>query len=270
VSFEDQVATQFARANPVPSLDLLEPIEPVDIESVRARAGKSRDTIELKAARERQSRRRPWLVPAMTTVGVIVVAVSLLINVTPLANTTPAARVGNEFMDALNAHDGLAIRGMYALEDQELKWNPDNWQAVTEFNRALGFEYRDVECHERPPISYAGSEATGVECTWALQQDLAETLGLAPTRGAYTIYVSGDEIVRAVETWTDPSSMDRSFAEFRAWVERNHPEDSWAMFWDPTDHRLPLVYANSHASAEPESLDLWERHVDEFVENHQG
>jgi hypothetical protein len=206
----------------------------------------------------------------MAAVSVIVVAVSLLMNVTPLANTTPAARVGTAFMDALNGHDGLAIRGMYALEDQELKWNPDNWPAVTEFNRALGFEYRDVACHERPPISYAGEEATPVECSWTLRHDLAQALGLGASEGMYTVYVNGEEIVRTVETWSDPSAMDGSFAEFRSWVQRNHPEDEWVMFWEATDYRLPLVYANSHASVERESLDLWERYVDEFVADHES
>jgi hypothetical protein len=269
VNSEDQAAALFARANPVPSLDLLEPIEAVDVEPLRTRAGRGRGMAELKPARETRSRQRPWLMPAMATVGVIVVAVSVLINVTPLSNATPAARLGSAFMDALNEHDGLAIRGMYALEDQELKWNPDNWVAVTEFNRALGFVYGDVECHERPPISYAGTEATGVECSWTLQHDLTEALGLQETQGTYEVYVSGEEIVRAVETWRDPSTMDRSFAEFRVWVERNHPEDSWAMFSDRTDLRLPLVYANSHALVGPASLDLWERYVDEFVDDHE-
>jgi hypothetical protein len=53
-------------------------------------------------------------------------------------------------------------------------------------------------------------------------------------------------------------------------VQRNHPEDEWVMFWEATDYRLPLVYANSHASVERESLDLWERYVDEFVADHES
>jgi hypothetical protein len=272
VSSEDQATALFARANPVPSLDLLDPIELMDIESLRTRSMRSRAMTDLTAigVREATSPRRHWLTPAMATVGVLLLAVSMLMTVTPLANATPEVRVANTFMAALNDHDGLAIRGMYAVEDQELKWNPDNWVAVTEFNRALGFRYTDVDCVKQPPISYAGTEATPVECSWALEQDLTKALGLEATEGIYTVYVSGGDIVRAVETWGDPSSMNRSFDEFRSWVAANHDEDAWTMFRDTTDYRLPLVYVNSHASVETESLDLWDRYVDEFVAEHEG
>jgi hypothetical protein len=266
VNIEDQASGLFAKANPVPSLDLLDPIEPVDIDSLRARAEWSGDTTKLKTARTTDSR-PAWgrLAPAMAMIAILVVAIPVLINVTPLAgNPTSAEQVANAFMDELNEYNGLAIRGMYALEDQELMWNPDLWPAVTDLNRALGFEYTNVHCEELAPISYAGRKATRVECSWSLEQDLTKVLGLAATDGTYSVYVDDEEIVRAVETWPASSSMDESFDEFRSWLQQNHPDAYRTMYSDLVDAR-ETPYANDYAAIGPESLELWDRYVDEFV-----
>jgi hypothetical protein len=266
VTIEDQAAALFARANPVPSVDLLDPIEPVDIDSIRTRSAPRGELTEPKTFQTTASR-LGWrrLAPAMAMIAILVVAVPVLINVTPLAaNPTRAEQVANGFMAAINEHDGTAIRGMYALEDQELMWNPDLWPAVTELNQALGFEYTDVHCVERPPISYAGREATPVECSWTLQQDLTKALGLAATEGTYTVYVDGGEIVRTVETWPESNPMDQSFAEFRSWVQANHPDDESVMYSSPPDTRQ-TPYANDYAAVESDSVALWAQYVDDFV-----
>ncbi len=270
MNIEDQAAALFARANPVPSVDLLDPIEPVDIDSIKTRSVTRGDLTEKTIQTTVSRPGRPKLAAAMAMIAVLVVAIPILINVTPLAaNPTRAEQVANGFMAAINEHDGMAIRGMYALEDQELMWNPDLWPAVTDLNRALGFEYTGVNCVERPPISYAGREATPVECSWALQHDLTKALGLGATEGTYTVYVSGGEIVRAVETWPESSSMDESFAEFRSWVQGNHPDDESVMYSTPPDTRQ-TPYANDYAAVEPESLGLWKQYIDEFVAEVDG
>jgi hypothetical protein len=271
VNIEDQAAVLFARANPVPSADLLDPIEPVDIDSIRSRSATRAELIEPKTIQTAISR-RGWgrLAPAMAMIAILVVAIPVLINVTPLAaNLTRAEQVANGFMAAINEHDGTAIRGMYALEDQELMWNPDLWPAVTNLNSALGFEYTGVHCVERPPISYAGREATPVECSWTLQQDLTKALGLGATEGTYTVYVNGEEILRAVETWPESSSMDESFAEFRSWLQRNHPDAYSTMYSSPADPRQ-TPYANDYAAIGAESLELWAQYIDEFVAEVDG
>ncbi|MGH8951541.1 MAG: hypothetical protein ACRDX9_08950 [Acidimicrobiia bacterium] len=287
MNIEDQVAAMFAKANPVPSLELLDPIEPVDMDSFRDRSERRGEMPDLKTITATNSRfgrpelktipatdlrpGRQWLAPAMAAIAILVVAIPILIGVTPLgSNPTPAEQVASAFMDAVNEHDGLAIRGMYALEDLELKWNPDLWPAVTDLNRALGFEYSDVTCVERPPISYAGTETTPVECSSTLQQDLTTALGLEATEATYTLYVSDGELMRALETWRASGGMAQALREFRAWVLQNHPDDYWTMYSSPTNSRRTVLYADHHVSVEPESLALWERYVDEFVAEHEG
>ena len=61
MNIEDQVAVLFARANPVPSLDLLDPIDPVDIDALRDESERSSAMSEVKTIeprREDSNRRR--------------------------------------------------------------------------------------------------------------------------------------------------------------------------------------------------------------------
>lgn len=281
MNIEDQVAARFAKANPVPSLDLLDPIDSVDVDSLRDPSERTGEKPELKTIPATGSRqtiqtvdsrpRRPWLTPAMATIAILVVAIPILVGVTPLgASPTHAERVANAFMDAINEHDGLAIRGMWALEDQD-DFNPDEWPALTDFNRALGFDYTDVDCAELTPTSFQdGTVATPVECSYTLQQDLMRALGLEATQGIYYVDVSGGDILRTVETWSDSSSIDASLVEFQAWVQRTHPDDYWTMYSSPRDTRLTIPYSghpysNTYAVVEKESLALWDRYVDDFV-----
>lgn len=279
MNIEDQVTALFAKANPVPSLDLLDPVDSVDVDSMRDRTETRGEMTELNTIQDtgktiQETGLRPGrarLAPAKATIAILVVAIPLLIGVTPLgANPTPAEQVANAFMDAIKEHDGLAIRGMYALEDQELKWNPDLWPAVTELNRALGFEYTDVDCVEQPPVFYAGTETTPVACSSTHQQDLRRALGLEATEATHTVYVIGGDIVRAIDPWRDSNSMDEAFEEFQAWVQRSHPDDYRTMYSSPTDTRPTILYASNYVVVEPGSLALWKQYVDEFVAEQEG
>jgi len=267
VNVEDQAVALFAKANPVPSLDLLEPIEPVDIDSLKGGSGRRGERTEPKTIRTTDFRPgRPWLAPAIATIAILVVAIPMLVSVTPLgANPTPAEQVANAFMDSINEHDGRAIRGMYALEHQD-DFNPDGWVALTGINEALGFEYTDVDCVELAPVIFAdGTGATSVECSWTVQQDLARALGLEGTEGTYLLYISDGYIVRAVETWHDTTSWGESFEQFQSWVQRTHPDDYWKMFSSPSEDRLTIHYLDFYMAVDPEALELWDQYVDEFV-----
>ncbi len=267
MNIEDQAAALFARANPVPSVDLLDPIEPVDIDSIRTRSetgGELREPKTIQTTISRPGRLR--LAPAMAMIAILVVAVPILVSVTPLGATpTPAEQVANSFMEALNEHDGLAIRGMFALEHND-DFNPDGWVALTDINRALGFEYTDVDCVELAPVTFPdGTGATSVECSWTVQQDLARSLGLEGTLGTYLIYVSRGDIMRAVESWHDTTSWGESFEAFRSWVERTHPDDLWTMFSNSSEDRPTIHYGlDYYIAVDPQALDLWEHYVDEF------
>ena len=87
MNIEDQVAVLFARANPVPSLDLLDPIDPVDIDALRDESERSSAMSEVKTIepkREDSNRRR--FAPGLALAGVIVV---VAVAAFALANRNP-------------------------------------------------------------------------------------------------------------------------------------------------------------------------------------
>jgi hypothetical protein len=202
-------------------------------------------------------RRRPWLVPALATLGILVVAIPVLVKVLPLANQTPAEQVANAFLTAVNEHDGVAIRGMWATENNQDEVNPDEWPAIAEIDRVLGLQYTDVDCVELAPISFPdGTPAIAVKCTAFVQQDLVRALGLEATHATITVYVSDGEIVRASGDEAEPNTRSESMAEFESWVQRTHPDDYETMY---------TRAAESYPILDAEILALWEERVDEFV-----
>lgn len=272
---EDQVAALFAQANPVPSLDLLDPIGPLDLDSLEDGSEGSGEMTDLKTIRSGEVRSRRFrLVPAMAALLVLVIAIPVLINDTPMV-ATPAEQVGNAYMEALNGHDGLAIRGMFSVEDRN-DFNPDGWPVVTDFYRTLGVEYTDVDCIELSPIAYQdGTTAIPVQCSFTHTQDLMKAIGLEPTEGNYVVYVSDGDIVKITESYDNPSGMIESYQEFESWVQRNHPNDYQTMYFTtPDPNRLIWTYGNFEnldpAIVDPEPLVLWERYVDEFVADTGG
>jgi len=55
---DDQVAAMFAKANPVPSLDLLDPVEPLDPGHLEDRSERSRDMTDIETIQPKKEERR--------------------------------------------------------------------------------------------------------------------------------------------------------------------------------------------------------------------
>ena len=90
MNIEDQVAVLFARANPVPSLDLLDPIDPVDIGALRDKSERSSAMSEVKTIEpEREGSDRRRFAPGLALAGVMVVVAAFA-----LANRSPAPVAG--------------------------------------------------------------------------------------------------------------------------------------------------------------------------------
>jgi hypothetical protein len=258
MTFEDQVVALFANANPVPSLDLLDPIEPLDIDHLTGPSDRSRTMTEIRTIDEKDTPpRRPWLVPAVITVGIGFVIIPILINALPSVSSTPAEQVANAFMTAVNEHDGAAIRAMWAEESNQDERDPDEWPAITEFDRVVGLQATDVDCVELAPISFPdGTAAIVVECASKLQHDLVTALGLEATQATTVVYVADGEIVRVTEDVADPDTLTESMDEFRSWVQRTDPDGYEAMN-TRMEETFPTIDAEISA--------YWEQRVDEFV-----
>lgn len=81
MNYEDQVAALFANANPVPSLDLLDAVEPLDMEHL-ALSARSSEMTEVKTEEMKPERpgRRPRIALAVAMGVIAVVAIGLLVN----------------------------------------------------------------------------------------------------------------------------------------------------------------------------------------------
>jgi hypothetical protein len=259
MTIEDQVVAMFAKANPVPSLDLLDPIEPLDIDSLSDRSERSREMSDVQTitAIDAEPRRRWWL-PALAGVGGLLVAIPLLMNLLPIAgSSTPAEQVANEFMTAVNEHDGAAIREMWAVESNQDEMNPDEWPVITEFDRVMGLQAMNVDCVELAPTSFPdGTGAIAVECSSMLQTDLVKALGLAATHVTTVVYVSDGEVLRVTENVADPDTLTESQDEFWSWAERTDPDG-----YEGMNTRMEEAYPTIDA----EIFDYWEQRVDEFI-----
>lgn len=79
---EDQIVALFAKANPVPSLDLLDPVEPLDIERLENLSERNSAMTDVKTDEMKPEGpgRRPRLALVLAIVVIAVVAVGILVN----------------------------------------------------------------------------------------------------------------------------------------------------------------------------------------------
>ncbi|MET0565167.1 MAG: hypothetical protein ABW021_01815 [Acidimicrobiia bacterium] len=254
MTIEDQVAVLFARENPVPSLDLLDPIDPVDIGALRDESERSGAMSEVKTfepKREDSNRRR--FAPGLALAGVIVVvavAAFALANRNPTPVASPV-EIATSFLDARNSHDAEAMTSLLAddvvwVPGGELLMDATNVPAAVEFERITGADYEFTCANDGP---------SQVRCPYTLENHLSRALGFPPRELAPAYYLFGIEdgqIVRVENIENGQFRYGDTVVAFYEWLSTNHPEAG-----DPPDDNLGIL--------EPEQLALWEQYVPEFV-----
>lgn len=91
VTDEDQIAALFAEANPVPSLDVFDPVEPVDLDRLESRSDESRLTTYLETERPEVGIAARWpRLALLAAVPVITVAGMLFLGAGPDRLPTPS------------------------------------------------------------------------------------------------------------------------------------------------------------------------------------
>jgi hypothetical protein len=82
VTNEDQIAALFAKANPVPSLDLLDPVEGLDMEHLAHLSARSSEMTNVKTDQMKPEGRGRWprLAVAVAIAVIAVVAIGILVN----------------------------------------------------------------------------------------------------------------------------------------------------------------------------------------------
>ncbi|MEX1133674.1 MAG: hypothetical protein WED83_02385 [Acidimicrobiia bacterium] len=256
---EDQIAALFAKANPVPSLDLFDPVETLDMErlahlSTRSSVMTDVETIELSP--EGPSRRpRVALVVAMTVIALV--ALGILVN--RESGVASPVSVATAYMDAQAEHDGKALWELFAPDTEGNLRGLAAWTSGTDWDRAVGWAEINQGCEE---IS-TDSAGTLVACPFIRQTDWILALGLEPvTNNIYEILVAEGQIQSVVETDNGEISDDGmrvASAMFRSWVNANHPDDMATMYG-----------SGGQWLNDPAAIALYEKYTDEFVASLEG
>lgn len=265
MTIDDQVAALFARANPVPTLDLLDPIDPVEIDALTRseRSSAMTDIKTIEPGREKSNGRRP--IPGLVLAGAIFAATIGLVLI--MVNREPDVAASREdiaeaFLEARNIHDAEAMSSLLAddallVDDQLLDAGQtapdvvakDVLAGLVELERVTGRTYAFESCVEDSPNQ--------ARCTVVLEDDMSRALSADPFNAHFLFDISEGEIDAVAFIWNGERTYAEVAGEVSLWMEQNFPEDAEIMFGDSS-------------FLTPESLALWEDHIPEFVASMEG
>jgi hypothetical protein len=257
VNTEDQAAAMFAKANPVPSIDLLDPIEAVDVERLGERFERSRGMSQVKVEpRQLPDRPKSRLIPALGLTAVVVIALGVLL--TQQSGVSSPIEVADRYMEARRELDLEAVEDLLAQDAvvNENGWRLGDMPALFAWYRASSWSFMPDQCSE---VS-TGATGTFVNCTYQFENVWTRSLGDEPATGEILILVSEGAITEVVG-FLNTASFNDGWQSFVAWVRENQPDDYEAMFamdevlWHPGPS--PLI--------DPGTTALWERYTEEFL-----
>jgi hypothetical protein len=249
MTIEDQVVALFAKANPVPSLDVLDPIEPLDIDSLRDTSERRREMSDVQTIKPRKEARGTRWAPVLVTALVAVAAVAVLAS-RDVFDTQPATPVelADAYYVAVNEHDFEAVAALFApgtdrsfIEEQV---NLEDWW----LGAALGWRVVLQGCQE---VSQGDD---GLVCAYTETTDLTDVLGLEPQTGQVRLLIEDGHIMSLIETTGSEGDTFEVLSTFREWLAENHPDDVDT-----------VISPSLMVQDTPESRALWEQYVDEFV-----
>jgi hypothetical protein len=249
MTYEDQVATLFAKANPVPSLNLLDPVELLDMDSLDGLSGRSGVMIKVEDTqpKKEQRRLRPSLAIGLVTVAIVFVVLGILLNSQEEVAVASPQEVAAAYLEAAAAHDLDAATELLApdvvVEEME-EWEHD---------RAYGWVVHNQGCEE----TSTGPDGTTVRCSVEVVADVAQALGLEPGTGTYRIIVDDGQVRSVRLNFEDFGGLEEAWDVFRVWVEENHPDDVATMYDPATEFSA-------------QSIALWEQYVDEYLASLEG
>lgn len=174
------------------------------------------------------------------------------------AGIDAAELAGLQFMEARANHDAELLVAIMAPDasfgGSELAQRVDDYALLTRYEQIVDWQFLDVSCN-------AGS-ADRVVCSYTLQDAFNEHAGQGPYPGSsFLLELDGNQIIRANHNVDAP---DEFFAAtevgFFAWVRDNHPDDLDVMVDDRFLGIAPV-------SLTVESIDLWDEHVNSFLDS---
>jgi hypothetical protein len=263
------VASLFAKANPVPSLALLDPIGSMDLDPLEDRSGRRSGMTELKTIQEQKAgpRRPRWLVPALVALLVLVIAIPVYLSrQAPVADEpTPAEGLAITYLEALAANDVDTLHEVVAPTATDVDWNDQS--GILAWQDAVGIVITRLGCTE---VGQYGADGAVVHCPWVYDSKWHQALGLEPTSMLQVFFIRDGKIQEENETNSKAADVERVWVSFRSWVEENHPDDVATMYntegEDPEDTQTRYnTGGRVNSTTTPESIALWEQYTDEFV-----
>ena len=225
--------------------------------------------LELKE--ESRSRRREGLVVAAVAVVVVVVG-GLFASARWLGSdeasdpvvpavTDDARAIATDFLDARNDHD--ADRAMSYMTDAAIAGQYESAQGLREtfgWERAVGWTEILDSCDR------VSSSATAVtlRCGYSVHAIGSQQSGIGPYGDSYwdlTVRDGKIASARATFPFNDNGFSDGVWEPFGQWVSFTYPEDAAVMYKDSR---------RTDAATTPESLRLWEQHIQDYVDVKTG
>jgi hypothetical protein len=154
-------------------------------------------------------------------------------------------------MSAWVAGDGDHVAGLLGADGTWEGFGADAIGGVHDWYRAVGAEYQTEGCVQRPVLQQVG-------CPYALEDDLRRFFGADPATESCAFDIAAGEIATVRDTYD--LREDDAWSTFRQWVADHHPGDIEQMY--TADSRF--------ARWDPNSIDLWERHLDDFIASSDG
>jgi hypothetical protein len=257
VTIEDQIVALFANANPVPSLALLDPIEPLDMESLTDPSERSREMTEVQTLDSGDDVRRRSKKPGLLVAAIAAVVVALGIGVLvaspgPQIPATPLNRAAVFWVAMANGDRDTALAQLEPGATAVGGANTFGWAHTLEeqfdWYEVVGFRWAFDQCIE--------TTEGEIECSASGRNDWSDALGVEPITGTFVMEIGPGGI-------TEITEKDESFVRqwsplvlevFNDWVETNHPADA-AVMWGEDD-----------PDVSPEILDLFALNTERFVQ----
>ena len=168
-----------------------------------------------------------------------------------IAAQTDELDAAETFMAAWADGDVGKVAALLATGGTWEGFGADTLGGVHDWHRAVGAAFQNEECVQRPVLQQVG-------CSYTLENDLSRFLGADPAAESFAFDINAGEKMTVRDTYD--AREDDAWDTFHQWVTDHHPADVERMYsadagfakWDAT------------------SIELWERHLADFIASSDG